>query len=143
MQRMTLFAILLAATPASAQVAPEQRALAEKSVLSWRAFECSVLAEQKGDPAEQERLFSLGYEEGMAFLRALEAEELTREALDQHAAWRFTFRLGGPSHDFRLGRIFEGVAEEVHSNVLTDRDDEVQRMQAENEFARRNCGLLK
>lgn len=39
--------------------------------------------------------------------------------------------------------IFEGAAEEVHSNVLTDRYDEVQRMQAENEFARRNCGLLK
>ncbi len=73
MQRAALLAILLAATPALAEVTPEQRALAEKSMLSVSAFECSVHAEKKGDPAEQERLFLLGYEAGMAFLRALEA----------------------------------------------------------------------
>jgi len=143
MQRASLLAMLLAATPALAEVTPEQRALAERSVLSLRAFECSVLAEKKGDPAEQERLFLLGYEEGMTFLRAFEAEKLTEEALRKHAALGFMFRLGGPSHDFRLGRIFEAMAEEVFSNVFTGRDDELQRIQAGNEFNRRSCGLLK
>ena len=78
-----VLAIALAAfsTSALAQVTPEQKALVEKSLLSWTAFECSVLAEQKEDPVEAERLFMLGYDEGMEFLRAIErateAEEPT------------------------------------------------------------------
>lgn len=128
---------------ALAEAASERTMIAEKSVLSWRAFECSVLAEKKGDIAEQERLFRLGYDEGMIFLRALDAGKLNRETLRAHAAWRFTFRLGGPSHDFRLGRIFEAAADEVYGQVFTGTDEELQRLEASNEFTRRNCSLLR
>ncbi len=143
MLRTTVFAIVLSATPALAEVTLEQRALANKSMLSWSAFECSVLAENMGDPVEQERLFLLGHKEGMAFLRALEAEELPKEAVQKYASLKFIWRLGGPSHDFLLGRIYEAAAEGMYSYVLTATDDLVQRTQALREFDRRNCGLLQ
>jgi len=51
-------------------------------------------------------------------------------------------RLSGPSHDFRLGRIFEAAAEEVNSKVLTSSDKAKRWFQAKAEFRRRNCRLL-
>ena len=143
MQRLTLFALFLAATPALAQVTPEQIEFAEKSILSWNAFQCSVLAAKKGDRAEQERLFHLGYREGLTFYFALEAGKLPEEALRKHTALQFRVRLTGATPEFRLGRIFERALEVVYDDVLTDTDDEVTRMQAEKEFSRRNCSLLR
>ena len=143
MHRLALLALLLAATPALAEVTPEQKALAEKARLSLTAFACSVLAEKKGDPAEQSRLFMLGYDEGMTFLQALEAGELTDEAINEHVPVAFLWSLGGPTHDFSLGRVYEGAVEAVYDRVFTDTDETIRKLEAENEFRRRNCGLLK
>ena len=70
--------------------ADDQRSIAERSMKSWRALECSVLAEGMSDQGEQERLFRLGYAEGIAFLEALEAGEVADEAIRAHALWPFS-----------------------------------------------------
>ncbi len=126
MYRPLLLALLLAASPALAEITPEEgKALVEKSLLSWTAFECSVLAEQKEDPVEAERLFMLGYDEGMEFLRAIErateAEEPTLIVL-LNAPLGFVRRMSGPTNDFRLGRIYEAAIEAVFDKVFTDMD---------------------
>jgi hypothetical protein len=127
-----------------AEVTPEQKALADKSLLSWRAFECSVLAEKAGKKAEQARLFQLGYDEGMAFLRALvDTGELTSDAVNSHAAIAFTWRLGGPTHDFRLGRVYEGAIEVVYDEVFAGKEPDLHQPEAWSEFHKRNCALLK
>lgn len=118
--------------------------LAKKSLKSWRAFECSILAEKIGDSQEQVRLFQVGYTEGMAFLKALSEERLTADDVRKHAPLSFTFRLGGPSHDFRMGRIFEGAVSKVFKDVLKEETDtELVQLLAENEFRRRNCALIQ
>ena len=124
--------------------ADDQRSIAERSMKSWRALECSVLAEGMSDQGEQERLFRLGYAEGIAFLEALEAGEVADEAIRAHAPVAFLLRLGGPSHDFRMGRIFAGAVDEVYSRVYAgETDSEIKQLKAQNEFRRRNCGLLR
>ena len=86
----------------------------------------------------------LGYEEGMAFLRALiDTEELTPEAATSTAILHFTLRLEGPTHDFRLGRIYEAAVEVVYDEVFTGKDFDLHQPEAWNEYHKRNCRLLK
>ncbi len=147
MKHLVLVIALAAfSTSALAEVTPEQKALVEKSLLSWTAFECSVLAEQKEDPVEAERLFMLGYDEGMEFLRAIErateAEEPTLIVL-LNAPLGFVRRMSGPTNDFRLGRIYEAATENVFDKVFTDMDQTHRWFAAKSEFRKRNCSLLK
>lgn len=140
MSRAALISMVVAALPVPA-LAEDERATVERSRLSWEAFQCSTLAELSGDPEQQERLFTLGYDEGMAFLRAVDAEEVSAEEAWAHSPAAFSLRLGGPSHDFRLGRIYEATITAVYDQVYEDGAGLRQR--AEREFEGRNCGLLK
>ena len=118
----------------------EDRALAQKSFLTVQAFECSVLAQGANDLVAAERLFRLGYDEGSAWLRAAEAGEL-HEELQEDAPLYLLILLGGPSHDFRLGRIYGYAIDQVYENIYDgEPSDEIS---AKNEYHRRNCDLLR
>lgn len=137
--RLVLLGSLVAAIVGATEPTDEDRALAQKSFLTVQAFECSVLARGANDPVAAERLFRLGYEEGLAWLRAAEAGEL-HEELQNDAPLYLLMLLGGPSHDFRLGRIFGYATDQVYENVYDGQPSD--EISAKHEYHRRNCDLL-
>jgi hypothetical protein len=93
--------------------AETSRELAQKARVSWSAFECAVFAEKRNKPEDQERLFKLGYVNGVAFIEALKANKIAAEDFSSTIPIGFSLRLGGPSVDFIVGRVFEGVADDA------------------------------
>ena len=131
-----LVAVIVGAT----EPTDADRALARKSFLTVQAFECSVLAQGANDLVAAERLFRFGYDEGLAWLEAAEAGELHEELRDD-APLGLLMLLGGPSHDFRLGRIYGYATDQVYENVYDGEPSH--QTSAKHEYHRRNCDLLR
>ncbi len=125
--------------------AESSKELAVRGKRTWSAFECSTLAELAGNRELHEKLFMLGVEEGRAFLKAFKEGKIDPEDVRSEVPMIVLLSLGGPSDDFRLGRIFEsarqGISESIYRNDGTQSDEEV-RILAQRELDRRNCALL-
>jgi len=120
---------------------------AAKSRLSWSAFECSMLAEMSGNETEQARLFGVGYDAGRAFLSALQSGRVTQEETRTQSPIGFLMVMGGPSHDFMLGRIYAAAVQNAWDDIQREMgdstDSELRRLLAVNEFQSNNCTLLR
>jgi len=85
----------------------------------WSAIECGTFAELAEDQEEQKRLFLVGIEAGRSFVRDVQ-DETVPESEYREAPIGVLMRLGGPSIDFILGRIFESAVGEAHDSVIKD-----------------------
>ncbi|MBK6006841.1 hypothetical protein JJB11_12140 [Ramlibacter ginsenosidimutans] len=112
----------------------------------WAAFECTSLASEVSDSAEQERLFLYGYNAGKRFIAAVRAHQIQEDDFKSEVPWIMGLLLQGPSADFMLGRIYAAAEHEALKDVLaTDgrvNRDEMKLMLAKSSFERKNCRLL-
>jgi hypothetical protein len=105
-----------------------------------------------GDGPEHERLFNAGYQAGTRLLARW--EDMTEEERSEQPI-AVLFRIGGPSNDFIIGRIFEAAVEDAHDRVvkrsdtglLMDTDQwrrgELAVRRAERVYRDANCALLR
>jgi len=121
----------------------------------WSAFSCATYAELSGDESEQKRLFNLGYAAGAKFLDGINSQTIP-EAERREAPIGVLLRLGGPSIDFMLGRIFEGANEDAFDRGVKEdsnglpllnpsdwADGELRIAKARNKFRGSNCALIQ
>jgi hypothetical protein len=143
--------ILAAAIPAYAQatnkLSPEKEALLLKARKAWSAFECSAVAAQIPDPAQQARLFTYGLEEGRAFLKAAQENKFSRADASQIVPIGFLMVMEGPSHDFMLGRLWENTVDNALKDITKSKDglrldDDIIRIKAKTKFNEDNCMLM-
>jgi len=120
----------------------EQSAL--RGLKFYNAFECSILASNAGDKSEQKRLYDLGIEEGRKFLKELEEGKIKQSDISATVPMVVMFSLGGPSHDFMLGRIFESAANSVYRQFKENGNDtdELRKMAAQAMLTERNSMLI-
>jgi hypothetical protein len=138
--RLVLAAVLLA-SPALAQTSEEYAHMATKTFSAWS---CSVLADYGDKNGETERLFKLGYDTGKNVIEALWAGKVNKEDWSKHAPWVFGHKLGGPSTDFALGRLFETILDDkVEKLWKKSTDNEARKREAESMYRTQNCSFLK
>lgn len=140
----TAFLFLASSALAHAETSAEYAKLGQKI---WPAFHCAVTAGDMKDRKAQDHLFKLGYESGKRFLEAVDAGEVDQIDIRSTVAIGTTFRMRGPSIDFILGRIFEGVAEDYADKVndscpLCLTSDRLTQIHATADFLEKNCGVL-
>ena len=122
----------------------------------WSSFQCATFAEMSGRPDDQKRLFTLAFQAGRSFLQALEQRQITPEAISKHVPIGVTMLLGGPSHDFIIGRIFENAMQDAFDSVVKKdrngvllpidswvRNDELKRTIATTKYQAGNCSVIR
>jgi len=143
--RITLTA-LLATLISPVSMAQDSVTYAQMAKATWSAFECSSLASKLKKPADQERLFKFGYNQGKAFITALQSGKIKREDLSSNAPVGVLWMLEGPTPDFMLGRIYESAQDNALKDVYRVGDhfnsDEEQELAASNKYASSNCQLI-
>lgn len=136
-------AMTLAASPVSAG---NSAAYAQMAKATWSAFECSALAMKSKSVAEQERLFKFGYDQGQAFIAALQAGKIEQKDISETAPLMLLLLLQGPTPDFMLGRIFETAQDEVLKDVYYTGEEfnseADQSSIAASKFSLKNCELI-
>ena len=146
MKRLILIILLtfiLSSQPTSAETSKEYALMGSKA---WSAFECTVLASYGKKPeAEQERLFTLGYDAGITFLQAFKEGKNIKEDLYNQLPIAFLLSLRGPNNDFILGRVYEMVAEDAVKDIIdiAKSDVELKKILADDKFFKKNCHLIK
>jgi hypothetical protein len=125
-------------------------------LVMWSAFSCATYAELAKDTHEQQRLVNLGYRAGKKLLVSLKNNTLP-ETERRNLPVGVLMRLGGPSIDFIIGRIYESAGRDAYNQVvktgiigelLTNpsqwlQDDEVRVNRAKNKYQNANCALLR
>ena len=148
--RLPLLALAIASGQSQAQPTDQSP---DSGRLMWAAFVCSTYAELSHDQPEQERLFAVGYAAGR---RLLDEWATLPEETRSKVPVGVLLRLGGPSVEFIIGRIFEGAADDAFDKVVkTDSSgrpiadplkwagDELKVVNAVNRYQRSKCALLK
>ena len=128
----------------------------------WSAFVCAAYAEMSGNKREQERLFNVGYKAGTEFIEGIKRKEAAdpnvriedTEARDAPVA--VLMRMGGPTTDFVIGRIFEAATGDAYDKVVKEdssgaliRDPskwaskEVRTITAGTKYESSNCSLIR
>lgn len=125
-------AIGLSATAALAEPSSDPT---KNARIMYSAFECHLYALISDDQASADRLLKMGYDAGMKFLAAVEANEITPKDIDRSVPMGVVARLNGPTHDFIIGRIYEGAIDEA-------RDAPGLETLASTKFRQANCDLL-
>ena len=129
---------------------------ANSARIMWSSFACSTFAEMAGNQSEQLRLFTLGFNEGKKLLEGVLNKAIPQEVL-KDAPIGMTMRLGGPSADFMVGRIFEAATMDAYDEItktdsqglpITDpqkwnMDDELQKSIAETKYLQSNCAIIR
>jgi hypothetical protein len=134
-------ALILWAAPAVETSAQTSKDYALMGKRAWVAFECAALALTAKNETENRRLFTLGYEQGKAFVQALQSGKIEEQHLNSNVPMSVLFKLEGPNIDFMLGRIWEGAYEKATKAIhAADWDRWVSL--AQNQFVKQNCGLM-
>ena len=127
-------------------------------IKAWAAFSCSALAPMAGKADDQQRLFTLGYEQGKAFIEALRSGKIEEKDLYEVPDPVHWTLQGSPSTDFALGRTWQWALV-LWTKVVNDRvaklapknpqiidppkSIEVRtRSIAYEEFTRANCSIM-
>ena len=141
---MKLSVLILALIPAAA-FAQSSRDYATMSLMMWAAFQCGYYAASMDDTLEAERLYNLGVEEGRDFLVALEAGQLDQADMQHVVPVGVSLLLGGPSHDFIIGRIFESVMMDTAEQLYAEGnfDEALARSRAQVAFQEANCASIR
>jgi hypothetical protein len=131
----------------SASVAQTSKDYALMGRKAWAAFSCSALASVAGKADEQQRLFTLGYEQGKTFIEALRSGKIEKKDVDAEVPVGVLWVLQGPSADFALGRMWETAVQEATKDVYATSakgidDQKFQALAASNAFTKANCSLM-
>ena len=150
---MAVAAAILLAT-VSFGYSSDESARAAKTMYS--AWLCSTYAELKGDTAEQGRLFMMGHEKGKEFIGAVLAGTINGKESRTIVPMTVVVLMGGPTHDFILGRIFQNAAGQAYDDIATKdangvpfppadyvTDDELMTSIASTKYSRANCEVLR
>jgi len=154
MHRVRLFAI--AASVLVHMVTPSQASKDDVQLgrMTYSAFECFMFAEMAGNKEEAERLFNVAIRAGRQFLEALTKGRLSEDEVRTQVPIGVTLKLGGPSIDFMLGRIYEGATDQAYNAIVSQdenglplqsriEDKDLRRMKAEGKYLRGNCVLIR
>jgi hypothetical protein len=129
-----------------------EMAKAELSRRMMSAFECSVYAGMANLKDEEKRLFELGLADGREFLRAVRTGAISQETLKTAVPLLgVQMLMSGPSEDFMLGRMYEGVAESAFNKIYEtpldaigrDAPSERDRSVAKVKFVNANCAFIR
>jgi hypothetical protein len=142
MRTLTILTAILGLSGSPIAGAQSSRDFAVMGRSVWSAFECSSLASTMRNPNEQERLFQLGYKNGLAFIAAIQAQKIEREHITEEVPIGVMFLLEGPTPDFILGRIYEAAQGDAHNGVDLLGAANVQKTQAQGRYDKQNCRLL-
>jgi hypothetical protein len=107
----------------------------------WAAFECAQWAHYAGRAEVETKLFKGGYEQGKAFIEALNAGKIEKSDLESEVPSTVRFWLQGPTPDFILGRIYEEAVEDVNNDHPPNSVSDVKNY-AWKKFQAKNCSLL-
>lgn len=123
--------------------------------LAINAFMCSVYAEMIDERNEQKRLFELGFKSAREYIDGLKSKAISEKTITD-IPLLFSLRLGGPSTDFMIGRIYEGTVSHTYDKVvkedssgfrITDpsqwANDELKKIRAKNIYDNANCKLIR
>ena len=136
--------LTIATSAAAGAQTSGEKALSARA--SWSAFECAYLADMLGKDAEQRRLESYGYSQGLQFIAAHKSGQI--EESDIHSTVPSDFLDGsvtGPTPDFMLGRLYESIRNFVGDQVLEDDDfhiSESEQLNISVRYGKSNCALL-
>jgi len=105
---------------------------------------------------EAERLFNVAIRAGRQFLEALTKGRFSQAEMSTHVPIGIHIRLGGPSVDFVLGRIYEDATSSAYDKIVNKDDsglplppqnvivdDGLRRMKADGKYLRANCVLIR
>lgn len=123
--------------------------------IMWSAFSCAVYAEITSNADEQKRLFEIGYATGQKFINGIKDKSIP-DSEAKNTPIGVLMRMGGPTTDFVIGRVFEGVSEDVYDKLVREdnsgmpildpskwADDELKTIRAENKYRESNCALIR
>lgn len=129
---------------------------ARSAKIMYSAWRCSTYAEIKGDMAEQNRLFKLGYEKGRQFMDAALGGTITDEERRNFVPIIVGMLMAGPTPEFVLGRIFESAASRAYDDIATKdangmplapadyvRDERLTASIASTKYMQANCEILR
>jgi hypothetical protein len=133
--------LMLCATPDGATLAQTSKEYAMMGMKAWAAFECAALALTSDNAKENQRLFTLGYEQGRSFIHALRSGKLQRQDVDGNVPVGLLWKLEGPNVDFMLGRVWEAAYANAHRQIHSASSDSWTLL-AQSEFLKRNCSLM-
>lgn len=121
----------------------------------WSAFECVTYAEKAGYNDKAEHLFNTGFDAGKQFLSAVQAGTITEEEAKASIPIGVSLLLGGPSHDFIIGRVFESAMRSAFDDIITKdaqglsldikdwiNDPELETSIAKGKYLQANCDIL-
>lgn len=128
---------------------------AKAAGVMWAAFECSRFALSAGEQNDANRLFEVGYGQGVKFLRAAHSGSITEEDAKHNVPLGVSLRLGGPSDDFVIGRIYEAAFNDAYDSIVKEDasglpleakdwvvDPELEVSIAKLKYLQANCALL-
>jgi hypothetical protein len=117
---------------------------------SWTSFACASLASEMKDEKEQERLFTMGYNDGKTAIKAMQEGKISKEDINKGVPVMFLLLLQGPSADFMLGRIYEAAMDNALKDIFKTAG-EIQDMNhyeqfkidlAKDAYHKKNCALI-
>jgi hypothetical protein len=151
--KKSILTLLLAALSTGANA--NDKAGDSPASLAVSAFLCSTYAEMIGESNEQMRLFELGVKSARAYIEGVKSKTISENTV-KDIPLLFSVRLGGPSTDFMVGRVFEGTANHAYDKVvkedvsgfpITDpakwAKGELKTLRAQNLFRSGNCKLIR
>ena len=147
-------ACLLAISCSSVASAEDGIEKARLGRVMWSAFQCSIFGELSDNKKEQARLFQIGLKAGRDFLEALNANQITQEAMNTEVPVAVIMMLQGPSIEFIVGRIYEAALSDAYDEIVKRRngmtlpisdwvhDEGVKKIKANTKFLANNCLLI-
>ncbi len=100
-----------------------------------------MFADVAGKKEESERLFNVAIRAGRQFLEALTSGRIPEAEVRSQVPIGITLKLGRPSIDFMLGRIYEDATENAYDKIVNQ--DENGLPQAERKYGGSNCILIR
>jgi len=116
--------------------------LGRKGYASWR---CSVFAGMMQDTPETERLFKMGQNLLTIFVTDIIAGKVKKEDTKKVPVGILFHLISGPSVDFRLGFLWSRILDDARDKVDPKfrLDDKDRKLNAQSEYTKENCSLIK
>ena len=100
-------------------------------------------------------MFEIGYATGQKFINGIKDKTIP-DSEAKKTPIGVLMRMGGPTTDFVIGRVFEGVSEDVYDKLVKEDDsgmpildpskwagDELKIIRAKNKYSDSNCALIR
>lgn len=143
---MVFVGLAFSAAAAFPAARDDQSVRASRGLAVWVAFGCNALAAQLNRTDDQRPLFDYGVEQGRQFIKDVQANRISKAAIDSVVPVGVLRSLEGPSADFMLGRVYAAAEENALRDIYKAGgqylDAEGRSMRATNKFSDKNCDLV-